>query len=248
MLTKSQIIVLHTIKHGDSGIVVQCYSSVAGRQALYYRAGKKGSNLALLHKLNILDVVTHHSGGTAMPTIKEISAPYNLQTIRGNIYKSTIAMFISELLSKCIREAEPNRILYSFLSSSIQILEHSTDGVSNFHIHFITHLCKILGYMPLDNFSAATPVFDIASARFAPSVYVPKGECQLLCQEESLLLHVIMNTPSTALDCLQYNNTPLKISGDLRLSFAKHIIDYLSYHLGNKIEIKSLDVLHQVFI
>ena len=59
MLAKSQIIVLHTIKHGDTGIVVQCYSNTAGRTALYFRgSSKKMRNAAILHKLNILDVVT----------------------------------------------------------------------------------------------------------------------------------------------------------------------------------------------
>lgn len=246
MINKSQIIVLHTIKHSDSGIVLQCYSTAGGRQALYYRASKKGSNLALLHKLNILDVVTHSSGGTAMPTIKEISAPYGLKSIRSDIYKSTIAIFISELLSKSIKESEPNTVLYSFISSSVQILEHLTSGISNFHIHFAVHLCKMLGYMPLDNYSAATDVFDLVSARFVPSIGIPKN-ASLLGKEESLLLHIIMNTPSTALHNLQYNNTPIKISGELRSNFVKHIIEYLSYHIGNNIDIKSLDVLHQVF-
>ena len=247
MLTKSQIIVLHTIKHGDSGIVVQCYSSLYGRQALYYKAPKKGNNLALLHKLNILDVVTYHSTGSSMPTIKEISAPFGLQTLRSDIYKSTISMFLSELLYKCVKETEPNSVLYSFISSSVQILEHTSSGISNFHIHFITHLCKILGYMPLDNYSPQTPVFDLISAKFIPSVGIMKGENRVLDKEESLLLHVIMNTPSTNLETLKYNNTPLPVSGEIRLNFAKHIIEYLSFHLGNNIDIKSLDVLHQVF-
>ena len=34
MLSKSQIIVLHTIKHGDNGLVLQCYSNTSGRTAL----------------------------------------------------------------------------------------------------------------------------------------------------------------------------------------------------------------------
>ena len=167
MLTKSQIIVLHTIKHGDTGIVVQCYSNTAGRCSLYFRASsKKQNNLALMHKLNILDVITYSNGTQSMPTIKEVSVPYNLGSLRGDIYKSTIAIFISELLGRTVRESESNPHLYSFISSSIQILEHITEGVANFHVHFLTHLCKMLGFMPLDNYGATTPVFDIATAKF----------------------------------------------------------------------------------
>lgn len=240
MLVKSQIIVLHTIKHGDNGVVVQCYSNTAGRQSLYFRGSSKKHSASHLHKLGILDVVAYHSGTASMPTIKEISAPYNLNSIRTDIYKSSIAIFISELLGKTVREAEGNPQLYSFLSSSIQILEHLTDGVTNFHIHFITHLCKMLGFMPYDNYSSSTPIFDPLSAKFCPNG-------NFMTPLESKLLHSLLNTPSTNLQELLCNGEVLKLSGEVRTSFTKKMVEYLSHHIGNSIEIKSLDILHQIF-
>lgn len=249
MLTKSQIIVLHTIKHGDTGIVVQCYSSTAGRCALYFRASSKNRvSASLLHKLNILDVVTYSNGSQSMPTIREISAPYRIAAIRSDICKSSIAIFISELLGRTVREEEANPHLYSFLSSSIQILEHIEHGVPNFHIHFITHLCKMLGFMPMDNYSSATPIFDMATAKFtfAPAGYV--YGTQMLGPEESQLLHALLNTPSTNLEKLFCGSQELKINGEARLAYTKRMIEYISHHIGNNIEIKSLDILHQIFI
>ena len=250
MLTKSQIIVLHTIKHGDSGIVVQCYSNTAGRCSLYFRgASKKGSNVSMLHKLNILDVVTYSNGTQSMPTIREITAPYSLSSLRSDIYKSSIAIFISEILGKTVRESEANPHLYSYISSSVQILEHLQGGVANFHIHFITHLCKMLGFMPLDNYSTAAPIFDIAMAKFIPAPYgvAPYGS-QLMDEQESMLLHTLINTPSTNLDTLHCGGKEIKLSGESRINYAKRMIEYISYHIGNNIEIKSLDILHQIFL
>ena len=249
MLVKSQIVVLHTIKHGDTGIVVQCYSNTAGRCSLYFRASsKKHNNASLLHKLNILDVVTYSNGPQSMPTIKEIGTPYNLSTIRGDIFKSSIAIFMSELLGKTVRESEANPHLFSFISSSIQILEHLTDGVANFHIHFLTHLCKMLGFMPMDNYSSTTPLFDIATAKFTvqPSGNAVYGT-QTIGERESQLLHSLMNTPSTNLGKLYCGTRELQINGELRLAYAKRMIEYISHHIGNTIEIKSLDILHQIF-
>lgn len=240
MLVKSQIIVLHTIKHGDNGVVVQCYSNTAGRQSLYFRGSSKKSGASSLHKLGILDVVTYHSGGASMPTIREMAAPYNLSTLRTDIYKSSIAIFISELLGRCIRESEANATLYSFISSSIQILEHTTAGVANFHIHFITHLCKMLGFMPLDNYSSSTPIFDPGSAKFCPN-----GNFMTLL--ESKLLHSLLNTPSTNLGELLCNGEVLMLSGEIRSAYTKKMVEYLSHHIGNHLEIKSLDILHQIF-
>lgn len=248
MLAKSQIIVLHTIKHGDTGIVVQCYSNTAGRTALYFRgSSKKMDNAALLHKLNILDVVTYSNTSQSMPTIREIAIPYNLSSLRGDIYKSSIAIFISELLGKTVREAESNPHLYSFISSSVQILEHTTDGVANFHIHFITHLCKMLGFMPLDNYSPATPIFDMATAKFIPNFGIPQYGSQTMGEMESRMLHALMNTPSTNIGKIMCNGEELQLSGQARLSYSKRMIEYISHHIGNNIEIKSLDILHQIF-
>ncbi|MBE6245906.1 MAG: DNA repair protein RecO [Bacteroidales bacterium] len=248
MLVKSQIVVLHTIKHGDTGIVVQCYSNTSGRCSLYFRASRKSSNISLLHKLNILDVVTYSNGTQSMPTIKEAVAPYNLGSLRSDIYKSSIAIFISELLGRTVRESEANPHLYSFISSSIQILEHIDEGVANFHIHFLTHLCKMLGFMPMDNYSTATPLFDMATAKFTAH---PFGNgiygTQIIGERESQLLHALMNTPSTNLARPKCGNQELQINGELRLSYAKRMIEYISHHIGNTIEIKSLDILHQIF-
>ena len=249
MLAKSQIIVLHTIKHGDTGIVVQCYSNAAGRCSLYFRASRKSNNASILHKLNILDVVTYSSGTQSMPTIKEVGVPYNLGTLRSDIYKSSIAIFISELLGRTVRESEANPHLFSFLASSIQILEHIDEGVANFHIHFLTHLCKMLGFMPLDNYSPTTPVFDIAAAKFTAVPYgTPAYGMQLMGEKESRMLHALMNTPSTNLGKLHCGGEELGINGELRLSYAKRMIEYISHHIGNTIEIKSLDILHQIFL
>ena len=248
MLAKSQIIVLHTIKHGDTGIVVQCYSNTAGRTALYFRgSSKKMHNAALLHKLNILDVVTYSNTIQSMPTIREIAIPYNLSSLRGDIYKSSIAIFISELLGKTVREAESNPHLYSFISSSVQILEHTTDGVANFHIHFITHLCKMLGFMPLDNYSPATPIFDMATAKFIPNFGIPQYGSQTMGEMESRMLHALINIPSTNIGKIMCNGEELQLSGQARLSYSKRMIEYISHHIGNNIEIKSLDILHQIF-
>ena len=249
MLTKSQIIVLHTIKHGDTGIVVQCYSNTAGRTSLYFRgSSKKMHNAALLHKLNILDVVTYSNSPQSMPSIREITVPYNLSSLRGDIYKSSIAIFISELLGKTVRESEANPHLYSFISSSIQILEHITEGVANFHIHFITHLCKMLGFMPLDNYSQANPIFDMATAKFTVQPYgQPAYGSQLMGETESALLHALMNTPSTNLGSLKCGQEELRLNGEIRLGYSKRMIEYISHHIGNNIEIKSLDILHQIF-
>ena len=245
MLSKSQVIVLHTIKYGDNGIVLQCYSNTCGRQAVFLRVSARNKIvLSNLHRLGILDIVTW-SNGSSMPTVKEMEPVVRLDSIRTNIYKNTIAIFLSELLVKCIKESEANLQLYQFLVSSISVLEHMEGMIANFHIHFLVHLSKMLGFMSVDNFSAANPLYDIHSARFvgascANSAGSANSNADCFPAVESELLHTVLNTP--AIEC-----SGIRCSGEVRLAFAKQMIKYLSAHLGINFDMKSLDVLHEVF-
>lgn len=249
MIAESRIIVLHTIKHGDNGLVLQCYSNNAGRQSLYLRVSSRNKvNISNIHRLSILDIITY-SNGSSMPTIRELTPVTKLASIRTNIFKNTIAIFLSELLAKSIRESEANLQLFDFLCSSINILEHLNGGEANFHIHFIVHLSKMLGFMPKDNYSLEMPLFNISTAKFCEGERFFDGKyCvvrttdSLGCfsETESALLHTLLNT--RAIDTGE-----IRCTGELRLSFAKQMIRYLSHHLGMNLEIKSLDVLHEVF-
>ena len=98
MLTKSRIIVLHTIKHSDSGMVVQCYSDVKGRSACYYFAGGKHSKSAMMFPLSMLDVVlfSRHQEGNKMPVIKEAVPVCQLPNLKTDIRKGAISIFIKE--------------------------------------------------------------------------------------------------------------------------------------------------------
>ena len=106
----------------------------------------------------------------------------------------------------------------------------------------------MLGFMPMDNYSSTAPIFDMASARFIPQPFgaAPYG-CQPIGQVESRLLHTLMGTPSTNLGKLFCGQEELLLNGEVRLSYAKRMIEYISHHIGNTIEMKSLDILHQIF-
>lgn len=249
MLNKSSIIVLHTIKHGESGLVVQCYSNTKGKQALYLRGGgKANAKNAKFHRLSILDVITYSNSTSSMPQIREFTQAVTLNSIRTNIYKNTIAIFISEVIIRCIRESETNPQLFTFLKTSIEILEQMERGISNFHIYFLVQLSSLLGFKPLNNYSKETPLFNLSLACFTEPFLIFDGNKCIISEEstthltakESYLMHQILNTQFTQIESISCN-------GELRLSFAKKIISYLSFHLGISIEIKSLDVLHEVF-
>ena len=256
MLTKSRIIVLHTIKHSDSGMVVQCYSDVKGRSACYFFAGGKHSKSAMMFPLSMLDVVlfSRHQEGNTMPVIKEAAPVCQLPNLKTDIRKGAISIFMCELLLKTLKESSPDPSLFVFLSNSIMLLEAVDEGVENFHLHFAVNLCKVLGYMPEDNYSGPSfppnPTvgqaggsnpdsrthFNFTTGKFTHDY----SEAFCFQPEESLLLHQILSTPLAELQ-------EIKCSGQMRNRFLGKIIDYLSFHTSLRTELKSLAVLRELF-
>lgn len=240
MTDKEQIVVLHTIKHSDSGVVVQCYSRERGREALYLRVSQKNKvKISNFHRLSILDIITY-SKNSYMPVIREYASAYKLDSIRSDVYKSTVAIFLSELLLKSVREAEGERSLYDFLVSSVNMLENMEEGIANFHLHFMVRLCKFMGIMPVNDYSGPESIFSLPAAKFADTLKNEKPLSPFLSRQESELLYRLMVTPVSMIGRIECN-------GELRSKFAKEILKYISYHLGTDIELKSLDVLHEVF-
>ncbi len=239
MLSKRDIVVLNVVKHSDRGMVVQCYSLQYGREAFYFRGGGKcRGSLPMLHKLALLSCVVYTGKQNAMPTIKEIAPLHQLHGLRSNIYKSTMALFMSELVLRCIREEEPNEKLFALISSSVEILNAMESGIANFHLYFIVNLCMALGYTPNPLRVAETEQFYIPYGRFEE--YSPQLYNSWFSIEESNLLEKLLHIRVNEID-------EIKCGRNLRLSFAKKMVQYISYHLGTEVEIKSLDVLHEVF-
>ena len=242
MLSSCKIIVLHTIKHSDNGVVVNAYSDSHGRCAYYYFAGKRVSRSNLLAPLSILNITARQrhantgSSGAGLPIICEASEAYGATSLKTDVRKSAIAIYMCELLTKCVREVENNPQLFNFITHSVMVLDNMESGVENFHLHFTASLCKALGYMPTDNYSAAEPYFNFVNARFVGD-YLSN-----FCYSpiESQLLHNILSTPLERLHTIE-------CSGRERNLFIQKLIEYISYHSSYKMELKSLPVLRELF-
>ena len=241
MLSKHNIIVLNLIKHSEKGLVVQCYSLQKGREALYFKAGGKNKQQSLLlHKLALLNCVIYTGTGSSMPTIKEIVTQHQLADIRTNVYKGAISMFLCELIMKTIKEEEPNEQLFNLISSSVKILDTIKEGASNFHLYFMVNLCSALGFSPNLARKNSNDLFYIPSGSFEAYFKDNSQEKNWFTPNESSLMALLLKSRASSI-------VNIKCSGTLRFEFSKKMIEYIAYHLGCDLDIKSLDVLHQVF-
>lgn len=229
-----RLIVLHSTKYSESSLILHAYTQEGGRESFFIRGaygskGKRG-NASSIHPLSILDYEVLKSNKGSLKVIKEYTPAIKLEEIRCKLEKSSISMFICELLYRSLRESTPDKYLYGFLEESIITLNNIPKDCKNFHLWFIIRLCGIMGFSPTGDF-----ILD-----FNP--FNPKQIELIKYLNTSSYINLINpDRIDTSLEATK------NLSGAQRKEFLESIIKYLEYHLGIKLNIFSLDILHSIF-
>lgn len=240
LVTKSRIIVLHTTRQGDNALVLNVLDETAGRQGLFVRGVGKTKSSAVFHPLSILDVVKAESPYSSIPTLKEFSPEVSLANLRSDIRRSSIALFICEILYRTMRSGDGDETLFNFVAQSAISLDSEAKPTANFHLWWLVNFCSLMGFKPEDNWSdGEATLFDMAAAHFVPQ-YGLQNEAALFPKEESALLHRLISSDLEAALTLPLNAAQ-------RVNFSKFMLEYLSHHLGQRVDIRSMEVLHSVF-
>ena len=151
MLVKTHAIVLHFIKYAETSIIVSLYTEKLGRQTIIVNSvftNKPKFPPSFFLPLTILELDMYYKAGREIQRIKEINCNFHFQSIPFQINKSAIALFISEVLYKTIKEEEANQKLFDFLVNAIKLLDMKEAGIQYFHISFLIQLLKYIGLYP----------------------------------------------------------------------------------------------------
>jgi len=236
MSSLTTIIVLHKTKYGESSVIIHGYSSDNGRCGFIMKKSGKGGAISLLHPLSIIEAELTENSRGELRFIKNFRALHSLPGIRESVSKSSLAIYISELIFRTIHEYGPSPVFFSFLVKSILLLEELREDFANFHLWFLVEFAREAGYSPEKNYTSGA-LFDIVSASFTKT---PQGGSRCFSKEDSEMLATILEKREESIHTL-------KISGSKRSHFVTEMTTYLSYHLGFNINIHSLDILREVF-
>ena len=110
------------------------------------RSKKANTKIALYQPLTFLDLVVYSKPNTDIHRISEAKCLEPYHTIPYDIKKSAIAVFLAEVLYKCIKEEEECIALFNFLHSSIFSLDTLKDKFEDFHLQFLYRLSNYLGF------------------------------------------------------------------------------------------------------
>lgn len=233
MLVTTKAIVLNAIRYQEKSLIVRCFTREYGIKSYFIRgAFGKGRKAPYFQPINILDLQAFHKDKGNLESIREVSLSFCYQTLSSQMLKSSLAVFIAEVLYHAIKEEQPNKPFFDFLEAAFKWLDNH-DETANFHLVLLLQATRYLGFYP-DTSEINLPFFDLKEGRFSNSQTIsctsPENTCLL-----QKLLKVTFETESKIFSNLQ------------RKVLLKTILDYYQIHLDGFVRPRSLEVFQEVF-
>lgn len=240
MLHKTRAIVLHSLRYGDSSLIVHAFTEEWGRQSFLLKGIRKSgrSNRANMYQpLFLLELDIYYRENREMHWIRDAAFIDSPPSFYSDMVKSTQALFISEILMKTLQEQEKNPALFSFIFHSVQYLESLKNGSPSFHLIFLFQLSGYLGFHPGNNFSTARPFFDPVKGSFSAAPVTADSELE----------REIGEGWSSCFN-MDYSNADQQFTNKKsRNIFLDSLLGFYRIHLQSMGELKSLDILRTVF-
>lgn len=240
MQHKTRGIVLYSTFYNDHYSIVRMFTEKFGTVSYMVslsRGRKTKTPRSLFFPLSILDMEVVHHNLRDIHQLKEARISIPLTSVYCHPVKNAIAVFIAEFISKVVKEVQADKLLFNYLVQSLKILELTDKGYANFHLVFTIRLSRFLGFHPDESSYREDSFFDMQNGTF--TMLRPKHEHYLPRQESrafSLLLR------------MNYDNMHLfRMTGNQRNTILDKIIEYYRLHLSYFPEIKSLEVLSEIF-
>lgn len=229
MLHKTRGIVLNYSKYRETSIIARIYTESFGIQSYIInsvRSQRSKKGLALLQPLTVLDMVVYFKNQKpdGLQRISEYKPALNFTSIPFDVKKSAMALFVTELLTKVLKEEDDRGQVFEFLFQFILNLDQRKQGYESLHLFLMVQLTHYIGF----------------------GIHTKKG------LENDGLLHKLTTSYDEIYKTLLILNTSdlsadFDIKNLLRRDILNYLVEYYKLHVEGFKELKSLDVLGQIF-
>jgi len=232
-----QGIIIQTTKYSDQKIIARVFLKQLGLLSFIVRTGKTAKSIqtGIIQPLSLVEFESVIKENQQIHPIKNIRRACVLNSIPIDPYKSTIVLFLNEVIQKTIPDNYSNPALFKFLWDAIILLDDSVDS-RNFHLWCLLEIARHYGFYPQLSDENAN-YFDLKSSFFCSSH--PTHSMFLEKSESDILLQIIDK------EWPEVQNMPMRSSG--RQKLLTGLVLYIMHHLENSREIKSLNILREVF-
>ncbi len=241
MIDKVRGIVIGAIPYSEYSVILKVYTDHYGLLAFMVngvRSRKGAIKPSQIQLLNLLELDISFQQSKSFQRIKELKVNPVLNQIHFDIRKGAVAMFIAELVQKCIKaENQKDQQLFDFLFHVIQFVDLQQHGIANLPVYFLVHLSRYLGFAPANNYSQTNCIFSLREGIFVSTDLI-SSDC--LETDSSHFLNSLMQLKLIDLPSLQIPKLQ-------RQRLLEMLLRYYGVHLTQFGEMNSHKILATIF-
>ena len=186
----------------------------------------------------MLELVAYRNEFKNLQRLKEFRWGYLYQHILSDVRKNAVALFMIELLSKCLKQPETNTELYYFVEDALQHLDEANDTVTaNFPLFFALHLAVFFGFRISDEFTDNIHYLDLEEGTFVEEQ--PKHSHYLQDREAAAVSHMLKIMQPEELQEVALNQP-------MRRRMMQAVEEYYILHIPDFGTMKTLPVLREI--
>ncbi|MEJ6751147.1 MAG: DNA repair protein RecO [Bacteroidia bacterium] len=234
MIAKTKAIVLHNTNYSENSVISKMYTKEYGLRTYIIpsiRKGKSAIRPSMILALSLVELDIYEKANASINRIKELRNSQLLVNIHSDIVKTSIALFLSEILNHCITFDQGDEYLFDFLQREILILENEETN-SLYPIFFLVNLSKHLGVQPLGVYSRDTPYLSLDEG-----IFVSQHGLHTTSTQVAEVVSHILERPT---------EKNISVNAELRKSTLNEILKYYQYHITKNRKIKSVEILSEL--
>lgn len=239
-LEKIRGIVLNSIKHNDRHNIVSLFTETRGRVSFLSPTGSGKSGKirnARLLPLSVVESEVNFKGADQLQFLGAVNSVYVWHDLYFNPIKSSITYFIAEFLNKYFKEASQDHVAWKFIVTAIGEFDKMDKPLANFHLWFLIRFLDFAGITPDFTNYQKGDLFDMREG-LPTSIFHIHSDTLTSSETEMIPLLLRMNLT---------NFHKFKFSAIQRRQILEKLLKYYSIHFPGLGNLKSLEILSEIF-
>ena len=237
---KTEAIVLHSLKYGETRLIVDLFTREVGRLSCIIplpKTPKSRLKKQYFQPMTLLEVEVDLRQRLQLQKMKDARLLSAYASIPYSPEKLALSLFTAEFLYHALRSEQKNQSLFTYLCDAMQWLDTVEAGFANFHLTFLMRLSRFLGFYPnLDDYTDGC-VFDMRAATF--SLQAPTHR-DFLQPDDARRIHTLMRMDFPTMHIYRLNRVDRNRIVDV-------LLHYYRLHIPQFPELKSLSVLQELW-
>ena len=236
MLTKTEAIVLHAFKYGETRMIVDMYTREHGRLSFAVplpKSSKGRMKKQFFQPLTLLSIEVDVRPRLQLQKLASAAILTPLPSLQTEPVKLSVTLFLYHAL----KGEQQNAPLFDYVVNSLQWLDSADGQTANFHLVFVMRLARFLGFYPnLDDYSPGD-FFDLRASTFCRQQPLHRDVLQ---PQEAEKVQLMMRMDYATMHLFQ-------MSRHDRGRLIEIALAYYRIHLPAFPELRSLGVLQEMW-